>query len=52
MECFELRQRNLYTVDGEGGHCKVFFFFFFESGECDVFKIVFRGRWFCMSLVA
>lgn len=52
MECFELWQRNLYTVDKGGELVIASFFFFFKSGECDVFKIVFRGRWFCVSLVA
>lgn len=49
MECFELRQRNLYTVGKRGDHRKVLFSFIFLSRESDVFKIVLRRRWFCVS---
>lgn len=48
MECFELRQRNLDMVVKRAiiAIMARFFFFFFLSKESDVFKIVFKGRWF------
>lgn len=46
MECFELRQRNLDVVVKWAIIAIMVRFFFFLSWESDVFKIVFRGRWF------
>lgn len=48
MECFELRQRDLDVVVQRAiiAIMVKFFFVFFLSRESDVFKIVFRGRWF------
>lgn len=45
MEYFELRQRNLDVVDKRGIIAITAGLFVLSQGS-DVFKIVFRGRWF------